>query len=170
MEIQGLSQASAAFLSSWQALRQNGAIPHTARFLDCGPSLMMKDALILESCPPMQTVRFMGTALVRTWLQDLTGNDFLLAVEPDCKKDAQRHFAVAASHPTGFAAGTTGSTIEGRTVAFELLILPLAVDQGKPRRCVTHVSMGPIGANDRVRALHWQREPLWFDLGFGLPA
>ncbi len=67
---------------------------------------------------------------------------------------------IFAAAPQGFAAGTTGSTIEGRTVAIELLILRLAVDQGKPRRCVTLVSMGPIGANDRVHALHWQREPL----------
>ncbi len=169
MQTKDLSQASNAFLASWQGLRNNGAIPLFRHFLDRGPCVMMKDALILEAAPPGHTVRFMGTALVRACNADFTGTDFLQTVEPTRRLDFQYLLVVAAWRPTAFAISLIGATAHGRSMPLTLLVLPLEVDTGKSPRCVAHIPVPEMERSNHIQSLHWAGGPQWLDLGFGCP-
>lgn len=169
MRTPNLSHSSTAYHLAWDALRNGATIPHTSDFLACGPYRMMKDTFIFESVPQKLIVRFMGTSLVNAWCADLTDQCFLDAVQPAYRSDARDFFAVVGRMPAGASLSLKALTIKRLTLEFDLLVLPLAVDAGKPARQAAYAQLPDLSFDDLIHSIQWPKRPQWIDIGCGTP-
>lgn len=169
MRAPNLNHSSTAYHLAWDALRNGAMLPHTSEFLARGPYRMMKDTFILESVPQRQLVRFMGTSLVNSWCADLTDKCFLDAVQPAYRNDARGFFADVDRTPAGAALVVKALTIKRLTIDIGLLVLPLAVDDGKPARQAAYALLPELSFDDLIHSIQWSARPQWIDLGRGTP-
>lgn len=57
-----------------------------------------------------------------------------------------------------------------RKLDYEMVLLPLAVDDGKPPRCVAfRDSLSELDHRDRKISFPWPSKLTWIDLGAGVP-
>lgn len=166
--------ACADFYAHWRRLAGGALLPHTRAFIDDPPLRLMRHALILEldreGAAGGLFVRFLGTGLATAWGEDFTGTYLEARMAQQERAASCADVAAVCGRPAGLCLRGRDATSHGRAVAFEAVWLPLAVDAGKPARCVAHVHpLAGLEHDERKAVLGWSDHPLWLDLGAGVP-
>lgn len=131
----------------------------------------MRGALILEVLPEGTVVRFMGSTLVSRWQDDFTGAHLETHIAPQDRARFRRDVECVCRHPAGARAIGGTRTELRRTVDYEMVLLPLAVDDHKPPRCVAFRSnLDELDHRDRKVGFPWPPKLTWIDIGGGVPA
>lgn len=145
-------------------------MPHTRAFVDRVTPLIT-EALILELAESGALVRFMGGDLAARWQQDFTGACLEGFLSPDEQDRFRGHTGTVCRHPVGLWARGEVPTSRGRQVEYEMLVLPLAVDSGRPLRCVVYRgNRAVLDFRESKIGFMWPAEVSWIDIGAGLPA
>ena len=164
--------AAGAFFAAWQALRTDGALPHSHALFQGLPSSLVPRLVILEQAPgDRYVVRFMGTARVDIWGEEVTGRDSLELMSPALAGIARRNLATVLDHPCGLHQIGRYITPAGREAQTEHITLPVGTDPGLPRRLMNfseEISTIAYGAPGGEIQAALRRE--WLDIGSGLPA
>jgi hypothetical protein len=145
-------------------------MPHTTTFLDHPPVNLMRYASIIELMPEGLRLRFVGTGIVLRSQEDFTGQYFEEHVDSvqraQCRADIER----VCRHPAGIRHDGVAETTKNRSVVFEAIYLPLAVDAGKPPRCITFSQLlDELEFGEHKIKFDWPQFPKWLDLGAGIP-
>jgi hypothetical protein len=159
------------FFGAWQALRTDGGIPHYRAVFDAMPPDLIPGMILYEQAPDSRyIVRFMGTALVDLWGEDLTGKDRLAALPAKAAAAAMRNLREIMGTPCGLNAVHAYGATAGAIHEVEVILLPVGNDPDKPRRVVGFGQavqpVPPGGLGEIQAALHTQS---WVDIGFGAP-
>lgn len=132
---------------------------------------LMCGALILEVMPEGTLVRLMGSTLVSRWQDDFTGTHLENHISLEDRSRFRRDVECACRHPAGARAIGETRTELRRTVDYEMVLLPIAVDDGKPPRCVAfRTNLGELDFRDRKVGFTWPPKLTWIDIGAGVPA
>lgn len=162
--------ACVEFLDHWRRLPRQGLAPHGRAFLDHAPFPLMPYVFIHELKPEGLLIRFMGTGLVQRWRHDLTGQVFGATLDRAARDSVVATAQRVAEHPCGLWQLGQFTTIAGRAMSFEALLLPLAVDPGKPARIVTFSQLiGEVRENEPVDRFASAGRRHWLDVGAGVP-
>lgn len=146
------------------------AIPHTRTFADRVTPLIC-ESMILELVAEGTLVRFMGGDLAARWHQDLTGAYLEQFLPPHEQARCRRHVETVCHYPVGLYARDEIPTSRGRHIEYEMIVLPLAVDSGKPPRCVMHRSNNKVlEFRETKSGSRWPATVTWIDIGRGIPA
>lgn len=130
----------------------------------------MRGALILEIMPEGTLVRLMGSMLVARWQDDFTGGYLENRIAPEDLARFRRDVECVCRHPAGARATGEVLTEMRRTLDYEMILLPLAVDDAKPPRCVAfRDNLGELDYRDRKVGFPWPPKLTWIDLGAGVP-
>ncbi len=81
-------------------------------------------------------MRLMGSTLVARWQDDFTGAHLETRIAPENRSRFRRDVECVCRHPAGARAIGETRTELRRAVDYEMVLLPIAVDDGKPPRCV----------------------------------
>lgn len=131
----------------------------------------MRGALILEVMPEGTLVRFMGSTLVSRWQDDFTGNHLETCIAREDQARFRRNVECICRHPVGARVTGEVRTELRRTLDYEMVLLPLVVDDGKPPRCVAfRDNLGELDYRDRKVGFPWPPKLTWIDIGAGVPA
>jgi hypothetical protein len=127
--------------------------------------------MVFEQAPEDRyIVRFMGTALVDLWGEDLTGKDRFASLPPKSVPSATRNLREILGTPCGLTGQHAYGPRTGMMHEVESLLLPAENDPGRPRRVVGFgqaIQALPLeGLYESHTGLHTQS---WVDLGFGVP-
>lgn len=130
----------------------------------------MRGALILEVMPEGTLVRLMGSTLVSRWQDDFTGAHLETRIAVEDRARFRRDVECVCRHPAGAQATGEVFTEMRRALDYEMILLPLAVDEGKPPRCLAfRDNLGELDYRDRKVGFSWPSTLSWIDLGAGLP-
>ncbi|MGE3335880.1 MAG: PAS domain-containing protein [Rhodospirillaceae bacterium] len=164
-----MSRHCAEFFAHWKSLPCSHGIPHTRAFLDSATPLM-RGALILEVMPEGTLVRLMGSTLVARWQDDFTGAHLETRIALENRSRFRRDVECVCRHPAGARAIGETRTELRRTVDYEMVLLPIAVDDGKPPRCVAfRINLDELDYRDRKVEFPWPPKLTWIDIGAGEP-
>ncbi|MDX2223373.1 MAG: PAS domain-containing protein [Rhodospirillaceae bacterium] len=170
MPVASQTLACVEFLDHWRRLPRHGLAPHTRTFLDHAPFVMMPYVFIHELTPGGLLTRYMGTGLVQRWQHDLTDTNFGAHLDQAARDGLMRTSRAVADRPCGLWQLGQFTTIAGRTMSFEALLLPLAVDPDKPARVVTFSQLiGDVPDNEPVSRFASAGQRHWLDIGAGVP-
>jgi hypothetical protein len=130
----------------------------------------MRYASIIELMPDGLLLRFVGTGIVERWQEDFTGHYFEERVDPDQRAQCRADIERVCCHPAGIHRDGVAKTTKNRSVVFEAIYLPLAVDAGKPTRCITFSQpLDELKFGEHKTISDWPQSPQWIDLGAGTP-
>lgn len=161
------------FYASWQGLRQAKDVPHTRAFLNNPDPKTIPSVLILEVTETGLLIRFMGTAVVERWGRDDTNTLFGGAGFPENVVEAMlENCRALVEHPCGVVEVAAFSTRVGLPFHMETVMLPLAVDAGKPPRICSFSQMLDHVKDDgeAEHSFKGKRSMAWIDIGFGTPS
>lgn len=165
-----MSLHCAEFFAHWKRLPGSNGVPHTRTFLDV-PTPLIRGALILELMPEGTLVRLMGSTLVARWRDDFTGGLLETHIAQVDQIRFRRDMECVCRHPAGARAMGETRTELRRTVDYEMVLLPLAVDDGKPPRCVAfRENLDELECRDRKVGFPWPAKLEWIDVGAGTSA
>lgn len=165
-----MSRHSAEFFAHWKSLPCSHGIPHTRTFLDRAIPLM-STAFIFELVPDGSLIRFMGSGLVARWQRDFTGDFIETHMKAGDRAPFRRKLEVVCKHPVGMRVAGEASTSSGRTLDYEMIVLPLAVDCEKPQRCVAYRHpLVDLNFNECKVGFTWSGDISWIDIGSGTPS
>lgn len=162
-----------AFVDHWRQLaRRDGMlIPHSTDYLDHAPAALMPAMFIQEVLDEGLMVRFMGTELVSRWRRDDTGKIFGAHLSAQDRARTVRAGKIVTEHPCGMVQHGVMKTTAERTAIFEAILLPLAVEAGRPKRMVVFSILNdPLARDEHGKQFSAPGEREWFDIGAGLPA
>ena len=158
------------FFDHWRRLASGATVPHTRTYFD-HPTPLIRSTLIFELLSEGTLVRLMGTELVARWQQNVTG-DYLESHM--AQSDASRFrtdLKTVCAHPAGVCGIGEAKTSTNRPLGFEAVVLPLAVDAGKPPRCVVYREChGKLDFHEHKVGFYWPQKRDWIDVGAGMPA
>lgn len=164
------SSGCQAFYDHWRRLSGDAMLPHTRTYFD-HPTPLMRCSFIFELVPEGSLVRLMGTELVARWQQNVTGEYLESHMVPSDAKRLSSDLKTVCAHPVGATGVGEAKTSTNRPLGFEAVILPLAVDAGKPPRCVVYREChGELDFHERKVGFYWPQNRAWIDLGAGMPA
>lgn len=110
----------------------------------------MRGALILEITADGTLVRLMGSTLVARWQDDFTGGHLEKHIALEDQARFRRDVECVCRHPAGAHATGEVLTEMRRALVYEMILLPLAVDDSKPPRCVAfRVNLDELDYRDR---------------------
>ena len=167
------TQSCQEFYALWQGLRQKGDVPHTRAFLNNPDPKTIPSVLILEAIEAGLLVRFMGTAAVERWGRDDTNTLFGGAGFPEDVVSAMlENCQVLVNQPCGAVEVAAFTTRTGLQFYMETVMLPLAVDAGKPPRiCSFSQILDPVKEDGETEhKFKGKRSMAWIDIGFGTPS
>jgi hypothetical protein len=143
---------SIALHSYWQSCHDAGGVPaggiRAAELAPILPSLFLIDLTAhTGTC-----FRYCGAAIALRYGRDLTDESFLALWKLGDRDRLERELRAMAVHSTGLVAGVTGETVGGGFSAFEMLLLPLAVDSGMGGAIGSMARIGGHDEANRIRA------------------
>lgn len=171
-DLTGPSESAAAFLSHWQSLRMGDDLPTSESFLDnVRPEFQPYVSLNDVSDDRQNKVVLFGTALVELWKVDLTGKKVEEFLDADQMERLTTDLLHCAHQPCGIWEISTLRTTTNRIIGWEMVTLPLAVnDPGRHRIVRYHNMAEPAQKGELVTdILHFQKKE-WLDTGAGVPA
>ena len=168
--VQLLTPQCRAFLNHWHDLRQGTDLPHTGAFLDGAPAKLMPFVFILECHEDRFLIRFMGTGLVDFWQTDFTGGALADQVQPENRIKLDQIGLAAVGKPCGIWQLGDIQSNQGRSLAYEAVTLPLAVDEDRPLRLVTcSILLDPPRFREYGVCYITRARRAWIDIGAGVP-
>lgn len=166
-----LTSSCSAFFDYWGTLRSANAVPHTSAFLDHAPTDLIPYAFIHDVEAGGLQVRFMGTGLVQRWRHDLTGLRFGDHLDEAARENLRLTMAIVAETPCGMHQIGRIESSTGRSLSFEAIALPLAVDADRlPRVTVFSQILDSMERDEHSRQFRAAGDKAWLDLGWGTPA
>jgi hypothetical protein len=146
-------------------------MPHTREFLDLADPTLILFTTILEVTESGSIIRFMGTALVELWGSDHTNTIFGAGLPEPAIDTLRANCDFIATHPCGMAELAEFTNPSGRPFFMESIMLPLAVDEGRPLRlCSFSHSLDEVDAyEDKGSKYRTKRRVGWMDVGSGVP-
>jgi hypothetical protein len=145
-------ETSLALYAYWQSCHRADAVSagslRAAELAPILPSLFLIE--IGRKNPPL--FRFCGAALAGRHGRDLTDESFLSLWNSDDRAAIERDLRLLANYGTGLVAGVLGETLSGGFTAFEMLLLPLAGDDGAAGAIGSMVRVGGHEEMNRIRA------------------
>ena len=158
------------FLRHWSELPKTGLIPHSRAFLDAAPAALMPYVMIQELMPEGLLVRFYGTGLEKRWQHDLTGRFFAEHYPQPARERLRSNVSHLVSHPCGMHQMNGSTSSAGRKMLSELVVLPLAVDAGRPHRVVGFSQpMETLNVHEHGAQFVQTAVCEWFGIGDGTP-
>lgn len=162
-----ISRHCIEFLEHWKSLPCPRGIPHTKTFFDFTTPLI-RSVLILEILPSLTLVRLMGNSLVARWQEDFTSSFLESHIASANQTRFRSDLECVCRHLAGARAAGEIRTEMHRTMHYEMVLLPLAVDDGKPPRCVVFCdNLGDLDYRDRYMEFPWPPKLTWIDIGAG---
>lgn len=160
-----------AFYRHWQSLRDADEIPHTVDFLDRSDPVLIPQAMILEITENGTIFRFVGTSLVELWGVDQTNTVFGAGLPDKVRHALTQNCNTVVTQPCGMVEVAEFVTRSGRPFHMESLLLPLAVDLGRPPRICSfsHVLDEIEEHEDKDPRYRSKRQDRWLDVGCGVP-
>jgi hypothetical protein len=165
MDFPTLTPNAAAFFLGWQATRILPDIPKASDFLDKAPLNLMKNAFILEERARQHIIRFMGTALTATWDNDLTDRDFLDLFAASDRVAVRNLLDDERLREAGVSCELSAATRKGDAFSLYTLILPLAVNEGKPMRRAIYIDVVGTFSKNPIQQLRLTSQPEWVQIG-----
>ncbi len=159
------------FLAHWRGLRGDLPAPSLRSFLDhpepsCAPYVYILDVKKREL-----RVRLMGTLLEEVRKRNITGDDYLKFQKPVVRDAIFQNMKGVVSSCCGLRSGYQTKSNRDRDLSCEVLVLPLADDNGFIRYTagVTEVMTDLLAGEVQVA---WTQVTgiEWIDLGSGTPA
>lgn len=145
-------------------------MPHTQAFLSNPPWSLMPHVCITEVLPAGLLLRLVGSGIVDQWRHDFTGTYWEERLRPQWRAQFRQHIEAVCETPAGLHVTAQTWTSQGRSVSYEALYLPLAVDKGKPQRCIRYSqTIDKLDYKEHKTAFDWADAPHWIDLGRGVP-
>lgn len=165
-----VATVSKEFLDYWDKLANGDLIPHTRAFLTTPPFHLIASVCIAELTAQGMLLRFLGRDISEDWKEDFTETYWETRVEPGDRQRFADDMKSVCTHPVGIHQMSIIRTSQHRNVSCEYLVLPLAVDDQKPPRCVRvgHVSE-KLKHNEQKLAFAWPAGSTWIDIGAGVP-
>jgi hypothetical protein len=165
------TQDGARFQDYWSSLPREGLTPHTRDFLTTPDPALISRVLILEVNDDFLLVRFMGTNLVSLMGVDVTNKEFGAGLPDSVRATFLFNCHAVIGQPCGLHEVTEFVSATGRPFRMETLMLPLAVDEGKPPRiCSFSAILEEVETEEKDRLrFHAKRDAAWFDIGSGVP-
>jgi hypothetical protein len=118
--------------SYWDALRGERAAPERGEIEPGEIRCALADTFILELAPDRSArIRLAGTRLCAFFNRELKGERFDLLWSFNATSGPEEFIDLVIDETAGIVAGVTGTTAEGGTANFELVLLPLR-HRGKP--------------------------------------
>lgn len=131
---------------------------------------LIRGALILEIVSEGTLVRLMGSTLVARWQDDFTGGYLETYMGREDKVRFRRDVECVCRHSAGARVAGEVRTEMRRVLEYEMVLLPLAVDGGKPPRCAAfRDNFGDLDYRDRKVGFPWPAKLTWIDIGAGFP-
>ena len=144
-------ETSQALYAYWQSCRRGHGVRaggiRAAELAPILPSLFLLDLTSAEC-----RFRFCGAALATRYGRELSDESFLPLWNAEDQATLERNLRFIAKRPTGLVAGVLAETVGGGITSFEMLLLPLAGENGAAGAIG---SMARIGGHDelnRIRA------------------
>lgn len=159
------------FFAQWKQLARDTLMPHTSAFLNDPVPELIPFVQILDLIQEGQRIRFMGTGLVDLCGRDSTNEIFGETLPPEMKSALDRRSHTLVEHPCGLMVLADFSSPTGRPFSMETVLLPLAVDTGRPPRiCAYSKVIDEIDQDDGATARFEQAQThSWLDIGCGVP-
>lgn len=158
------------FFDHWRQLSSGAILPHTRTYFD-HPTSLIRSTFIFELLPEGTLVRLMGTELVGRWQQNVTGEYLESHMTQSDAGRLRSDLNTVCAHPVGATGVGEARTSTNRPLGFEAVVLPLAVDSGKPSRCVVYREcQGELDVRERKVGFYWPQKRAWIDLGAGMPS
>ncbi len=160
-----------AFYEHWRALGSNDLLPHTRDFVDRPDPALIPFVVILDVTERGPVFRFMGTALVELWGRDQTNTIFGAGLPEPAIQAMRGNCEGIAMHPCGMIEVAEFISPSGRSFQMESIMLPLAVDDGRPPRlCSFCQPLDDVDEfEDKGSRYKTKQRVSWIDLGFGIP-
>jgi len=166
-----ISANASAFVTHWQDLREGEAVPTSQAFLDnvqpaLQPLISLND---VDENGQNQVVLF-GTELVEVWQSDLTGKNVTEFISAEQARRLTTDLVICAKTPCGIWEVSTLKTTTGRTIAWEMVTLPVGLDDPKRHRIARyHNILEPTDKNELVADIMYFQQKEWLDIGSGIP-
>lgn len=145
-------ETSLALYAYWQSCHRAHAVAagniRAAELAPILPSLFLLE--IGRTKDPL--FRFCGAALASRHGRDLTDESFLPLWNAEDRAMLERDLRLIASHATGIVAGVLAETVGGGFTAFEMVLLPLAGENGAAGAIGSMVRVGGHHELNRIRA------------------
>lgn len=170
------SVGAAAFLAAWRGLSEVSPssgyqLPHYRHaFQQLAAELLPWMAIVEEVTRGEYVIRFLGTARVEMWGQDLTGTNPFSLMSPGLVLAARRNMEVVLAHPCGMVHMAHYAVPSGREVHMENVTVPVGNDPGLPRRLVNYVTeIATTGYSESTGEVRSVSHRAWLDIGAGVP-
>lgn len=127
-------KATIALFQYWDRLRADRRAPHRAEIEPVDIKSLLADTFILENDRSGEAIfRLAGTRLCATYGKELKGSSFPLLWSPRDQRIISRHAASVFHHDSVVAIGFEGIGANGKSVEFEMVMLPLQGEGGNTR-------------------------------------
>lgn len=166
-----VSAEASIFVNHWESLRQGEGIPTSQAFLDkAEPSLQPLISLNDVDDRGGNVVVLFGTELVDLWQTDLTGKNVSEFITPEQAHRLTTDLILCAQTPCGIWEVSTLRTTTGRVLAWEMVTLPLELDDSSRFRIARyHNILEPTAEGELVAdIMHFQKKQ-WLNVGAGVP-
>ena len=118
--------ASSTLFAYWDQLRAGRPAPDRAEVDPRAIAPVLGDTFILEAARDGSLAyRLAGSRACAVFARELKGSDFLDVFSPEARATLIRTLADAMAAPAGLMASLTATSVAGRRVALEAVILPL---------------------------------------------
>lgn len=166
-----ITAAATEFVDHWDKLAGTALIPRSRDFLDNPPHRLMSSICIGECTERGMLLRFAGSSVCTELGEDLTGTYWENRLSPQERARFLSDLNLVCNFPVGLHCQIEIETSDERALKCEVVYFPLAVDFGKPQRCVGLSKIfGELKPNERATWLSWPHEATWIDVGAGAPA
>lgn len=164
------ADSSKTFVAHWLQLKKDKPFTSSADFLDNPHPELAPNCIIMEIVGTSITLRLEGTDVVNRWGIDETGKNVQFSNEPKVVHSLLRNGESMHTQPCGLRSFMELGVRPNLTLLMEVVILPLAVEEKRPKRLVCHSAMLERGFFNDSSA-RWQRthECHWIDIGDGTP-
>jgi len=144
-------QASAALYGYWLSCHSNEAVrARTVSAEELVP--LLPDLFLVDLTAPQRACfRFCGAAIAFRYGRDLADESFVALWNPRDRLTLERDLQVMSSRSTGLVAGVMGETMGGGFTAYEILLLPLAGENGGAGILGSMVRVGGHEEQNRIR-------------------
>jgi hypothetical protein len=147
-------ETSTALYAYWLGCHREGGVRATAvqadELVSILPSLFLID--IENNDSPRFRFRFCGASIAARYGRDLSDESFLRLWNATDATSLKRDLRPAAFRSTGIVAGVMAETVGGGFVSYEMLLLPLAGQDGTAGAIGSMVRIGGHEETNRVRA------------------
>jgi len=166
------SAAVRNFIAFWNALREPGRLPDSSAFLSRPERAVHPHCFVHEMHDDGRIIpRFIGSAVVDSWGDDLTGQDIAALMKNEGSQAFFGSLRTAMHFPCGYWEFGVWVSPKGHTDNIEIMALPLGTEDGRVKRLAGLCRFDAKGWSDSSVQGHFNLVARsWHDAGWGVPA